>query len=131
MKIKTLLQLFIININIIIINNNRIKQVNSFVYLDSLLTQDTRSRQEIERRIALAKYSFKIMKHLLTNNRVRMETRIRALKTYVWSTLMYGSESWTITRELKAKLKAAEMWFYRRMLRISWRERERQTKRDK
>ena len=63
------------------------------------------------------------MKNLLTNNRIRTQTRIRALKTYVWSTLMYGSESWTITRELKAKLKAAEMWFYRRMLRISWRDR--------
>ena len=63
------------------------------------------------------------MKNILTNNRIRTQTRIRALKTYVWSTLMYGSESWTISRELKAKLSAAEMWFYRRMLRISWRDR--------
>ena len=41
----------------------------------------------------------------------------------MWSTLLYGSESWTITRELKAKINAAEMWFYRRMMRISWRDR--------
>ena len=41
----------------------------------------------------------------------------------VWSTNMYGSESWTISREMRNKLKAAEMWFYRRMLRVSWRDR--------
>ena len=33
---------------------------------------------------------------------------------------MYGSESWTLSRGLINKLNAAEMWFYRRMLRISW-----------
>ena len=71
----------------------------------------------------IAKNAFKNMKNLLTNNRISVQTRTRALRTYVWSTLMYGSESWTLTEEMKNKLRAAEMWFYRRMLRISWRDR--------
>ena len=34
--------------------------------------------------------------------------------------LLYGSESWTISSRMKRRLEAIEMWFYRRMLRISW-----------
>ena len=63
------------------------------------------------------------MRSLLGNNRINTLTRVRALKTYIWSTLMYGSESWTLSRGLINKLNAAEMWFYRRMLRISWTDR--------
>ena len=40
----------------------------------------------------------------------------------MWSILLYGCETWTITAETKKNLEAAEMWFYRRMLRISWKE---------
>ena len=60
------------------------------------------------------------MKTLLTNNRIGIQTRIRAMKTYVWSTLTYGSEMWTLSKNMKNKINAAEMWFYTRMLKIPW-----------
>ena len=69
----------------ILINNEVIKQSNNFVYLGSMMTQDGRSKQEIQRRILIAKNAFKNMKNLLTNNRISVQTRIRALKTYVWT----------------------------------------------
>ena len=34
--------------------------------------------------------------------------------------LMYGYESWTISKGMEQKLMAAEVWFWRRMMRISW-----------
>ena len=34
--------------------------------------------------------------------------------------LLYGSEIWTISSRMRRRLEATEMWFYRRMLRISW-----------
>jgi len=45
---------------------------------------------------------------------------MRLLKCYVWSTLLYGCESWTISKRMESQLEAAEMWFLRRMLRIAW-----------
>ena len=42
------------------------------------------------------------------------------MKTYVWSTLTYGCETWTISKEANKRLEAAEMWMLRRMLRIPW-----------
>ena len=40
----------------------------------------------------------------------------------MWSILLYGCETWTITAETKKNLEAAEMWFYGKMVRISWKE---------
>ena len=42
---------------------------------------------------------------------------------YLCSTPTYGSETLTISKTLKNKINAAELWFYRRMLRISWTDR--------
>ena len=42
----------------------------------------------------------------------------------MWSTLTYGCECWTITSDIEKKIEAAEMWFIRRMLRISWAEKK-------
>ena len=38
------------------------------------------------------------------------------------STLLYGSETWTLTKAIQNKLETFEMWIYRRMMRISWTE---------
>ena len=47
-----------------------------------------------------------------------IQTRKRVLKCYVWSVLTYGSECWTISKNMATRIEAAEMWFLRRMLRI-------------
>ena len=53
-----------------------------------------------------------------------MDTKYRILRTYVWSILLYGCESWTITNSITKKLEATEMWFFRRILKISWTEKK-------
>ena len=87
------------------------------------MTADARCTTEIKARIGIAKTAFRKMNNLLTNSRISMETRKRAVKTYVWSTLLYGCETWTVSREMEKRLEAMEMWCWRRMLRVSWTER--------
>ena len=41
----------------------------------------------------------------------------------MWSTLLYGCESWTLRKTDVNRIQAAEMWFWRRLLRVSWIER--------
>ena len=48
------------------------------------------------------------------------EHRKHLFKCYIWSVLLCGCESWTISKNMEQKLKAAEMWFWRKMMRISW-----------
>ena len=43
----------------------------------------------------------------------------RIMRCYIWSTLLYGAETWTITSAMAKRLEAFEMCIYRRMLKIS------------
>ena len=38
----------------------------------------------------------------------------------IWSVVTYGCEAWTLKKEEDRKINAAELWFYRRLLRIQW-----------
>ena len=58
----------------------------------------------------------------MTARNISIAVRLRVLKCYIWSTLLYGCETWTISGDMIKKLEALETWFYRRMLRISWKE---------
>ena len=49
-----------------------------------------------------------------------MPVKLRVLKCYVWSTLLYRCETWTLSQGLMKNLEAAKHWFIRRMLRIPW-----------
>ena len=50
----------------IVIDNNQIEQVSSFVYLGQTITKDARSDTEIRKRIAMAKDAFSNIRPLLT-----------------------------------------------------------------
>ena len=60
------------------------------------------------------------MRGILTNMNLSRGIRLRVLKGYIWSGMIYGCESWTISKEMRKSLEATEMWFLRRMLRIPW-----------
>ncbi|GFN79417.1 RNA-directed DNA polymerase from mobile element jockey [Plakobranchus ocellatus] len=102
------------------VDGTKLKQRDSFRYLGTIITQDGKSHTEIKARIAQAKTNFQKMKPLLTNNKITITTRKRALPCYIEPILMYGCEAWTITKEIQKKIEAAEMWFFRRMLRVPW-----------
>ena len=98
----------------------QIKLVKKFKYLGYMITSDGKCITEIKKRIATAKDAFQKLSLILKNRNISMTTKFRVLKTSVWSTLTYGCECWTITSDIEKKIEAAEMWFIRRMLRISW-----------
>ena len=64
--------------------------------------------------------TFQKMKTVLTNSHITIHTRKRTLECYIEPILMYGCEAWTISKQAQKKLEAVEMWFLRRMMKISW-----------
>ena len=104
----------------VVLDGKELKQVKSFKYLGSTITEDGKCRNDIIKRIHIAKSNFSTLKPILTNGKISKRTRINLIRTYVWSSLLYGAESWTIDKEMEKKISAAEMWFYRRMLKVSW-----------
>ena len=104
----------------ITINGIKLKQRDHFKYLGALISSDGRNNTEISARIAQAKMTFPKMKTVLTNSHISIHTRKRTLECYIEPILMYGCEAWTISKQAQKKLEAVEMWFLRRMMKISW-----------
>ena len=102
----------------ITVHGNTLEQVDRFVYLGSLFTSDGRCEKDVRQRIAIAQSAFTSLKKVLKNRNINIQLRYRFLKCYVWSTLLYGSEAWTLNSKMLNKLKATE----RRMQRISYTE---------
>ena len=98
-----------------------IHQVDRMVYLGYMATEDGKCDKEIKRRIGIVRIAFESIAKILTS-RSSIELRSRIAKCHIWSTLLYGAETWTLTKVTSDKLEVFEMWLYRRMLRISWKE---------
>ena len=54
----------------------------------------------------------------------RMERKLKKtiIKAVVWSVALYGSEAWTMRKDEIVRLQAFEMWIWRKMEKISWKD---------
>ena len=104
----------------ITLKGNLIKQVENFKYLGTWITNDGKCDKEIKARIAMAKETFYKLTNTFYNHNIRLGTKLNVLNTYVYSILLYASECWTLSAAMTKRLEAVEMWFYRRILRISY-----------
>ena len=98
--------------------------METFKYLGCTITPDAKCDTEIKKRIAISKDTFSRAKSVFTNRNISLSTKLNVLRAYVWSVLLYGCECWTLTPDLERRLEATEMWFIRRILKISWTEKK-------
>ncbi|KAJ8032411.1 hypothetical protein HOLleu_25929 [Holothuria leucospilota] len=77
-----------------------------------MITDDGPCEKEIRSRTEIARGSFIKLKDVLTSKKIKLSMRKRMVRcyTYVLSTLMYASETWTISRDAENKIDAFEMW---------------------
>lgn len=98
-----------------------LERVTRFKYLGSWITEDARCEVDLRARVEMARSAFWQNKEIMRRN-IRFRTKMKILNTYVFSILNYGCESWTWNKAMQKKVDAFEMWCYRRMLRISWKD---------
>ena len=53
---------------------------------------------------------------------MKRQTKKRRVKTIVWSRILYACETWALTKSDIKRLEACEMWIWRKMEGISWKE---------
>ncbi|XP_071577336.1 uncharacterized protein [Temnothorax nylanderi] len=104
----------------LIIKGATVEQVSSFKYLGTIMTSLYDPKKEIRSRIKQARRTFTSMKTFFTRSDLSLDLRVRMIRCYIFSTLLYGCESWTLDPNTKRKIDAFKMYLYRRMLRISW-----------
>ena len=104
----------------ITVNNNILEQIKEFTYLGQNVYADGKNSGEVRRRIGMAKTKFTQMRKVFTSRKISLATKLRLVKCYVYSSLLYCCETWTLYLNDIKRLAAFEMWIYRRLGRIPW-----------
>lgn len=108
-----------INANLLI-NGNKVEQVNIFKYLGTIVNNQCDPKKEIRSRIEQARRAFANMSKFFIRRDISLELRMRMIRCYIFSVLLYGCEAWTLDPTTEKKLEAFEMYLYRRILKIPW-----------
>lgn len=109
----------------ITINNEVLQNTRSIKYLGYILDDQCTYMTEVRSRIEQSRQAFIKMNKVLCNKNLSLDLRIRLVRCYIFSTLLYGAECWTVNKAEIKKLNAFEMWTYRRILKIPWTDRVR------
>ena len=87
--------------------------------MGSLISSDAKCHKELKKRIAMGKEAFAKRKELL---KVGLNRDIKKImvKALIFSVTLYGAGTWTMRKEDVERIKAFEMWIWRRMESIRW-----------
>jgi hypothetical protein len=96
-----------------------IGKCDEYTYLGSKITSEGNSKKEITNRIGQARQATQRLNSMLWSKNVKIGTKVRVYNSIVQSILIYGSETWEISKRDCQRLNAVEMDFLRRSSRIS------------
>jgi hypothetical protein len=91
-----------------------------FRYLGSIIDQSLRADADIDRRLASAAGVFGALRFVVfQNRRLSMEVKGRVYVTLVLSTLLYGSECWSMREDLLRRMRSFHNGCVRMMCRVT------------
>ena len=97
------------------------KAVDNFKYLGSIVSRDGSMDPELSARIAKANSAFnKLNERLWRKSGIRLETKIMVYRAVVLSSLLYGSEAWTLNTKQIRRLERFHQKCLRNICRIKW-----------
>jgi len=99
--------------NMVEIDGMQIDNVNKFVYLRSLLTWDNDCSKEIKCRLDKTMGEMAGFSTIWKRRHVSIQVKLKLWYVYVFSVLLYASETWTLKKPDKVRLLAFEMKCYR------------------
>ena len=106
----------------ITVAGQKINSVEKFKYLGAIVT-DEGSKPEVRSRIAQATAAFAKLDCIWKDKRIKINSKIRLMRSLVTSILLYSCETWTVTAEIERVIQSTEMRFFRRLLNITYRDR--------
>jgi len=108
----------------ICINGIELENVEKFAYLGSNMTYYLDCSKEIAVRIAKAiakaTANLKALDKIWKSKAITLETKLSILKSCVFSTMLYGCETWTVTKRCESRILSFDRKCYRKILRIRW-----------
>ena len=106
------------------IDGQVLERVFDFIYLGSTKTSNGDCKTDVARRIGMAKSKMLDLKNICKDKDLSSKLKLKIMKVLVLTTATYGAEGWTLKSEEKKKIQAAEMWFHRRLLNVTYKDRK-------
>ena len=101
--------------------------VRDFIVGGSKITADGDCSHEIKRHLLLGRKVMTNLDSILKSRDITMPTKVYIVKDMDFPVVMYGCESWTIKKSECQIIDAFELWYWRRLLRVSWTARSNQS----
>ena len=101
------------------IDGETMETVTDF-FLGSKITVDNDCSHEIKRHLLLGRKAMTNLDSVLKNRDITLSTKVCIVKVMVFPVVMYGCENWTIEKAERRRIKAFELWCWRRLLRVPW-----------
>ena len=97
-----------------------LEDVEEFKYLGSVIKYNGSLEREITTRITCAESAFNKLRNVWRNPAYSLQLKLRLFNSNVLSVLMYGCESWALTKQLEKRIKGFENICLRHILGIQW-----------
>jgi len=102
------------------LQGENILDTDRFTYLGSMVSQDGGADDDIRSRINKARFAFTTLHAIWRSKTLSLQNKIRIFNTNVKSVLLYGSETWRVTKTNTKKLQTFVNSCLRRILGIRW-----------
>ena len=93
--------------------------VTDFIFRGSKITADGDCGHEIKRCLLLGRKAMTNLDSILKGRDITLPTKVRLVKAIIFLVVMYGCEGWIIKKAEHRKIDAFEMWYWRRLFRVS------------
>ncbi|BHF74499.1 hypothetical protein SprV_0501758500 [Sparganum proliferum] len=106
------------------VNGTQLQVVESFPYLGSTLSLNTKIDDEFAKRISKASHAFGRLQSAVWNRHgLQISTKLKMYKAVIVPTLLYGAETWTMYTKQARRLTHFHLSCLRRILRLNWQDR--------
>ena len=102
------------------IDGGTVETVSDFILLGSKIIADGDCSHEIKRRLLLGRKVMTNLDSILKSRYITLSTNVHLIKAMVFPVVMYGCESWTVTKTECRRIDSFELWCWRRLLRVPW-----------
>ena len=98
------------------------KMMKNFIFLGSKITADGDYSHEIKRHFLLERKAMTNLDSILKNRDITLPAKVCKVKAMVFPVVMYSCESWTIKKAGGRIIDTFELWCWRRLLRVLWKQ---------
>ena len=104
----------------IMLEGEALEEVESFVYLGSMVDKQGGTDADVKIRIGKARAAFQQLKNVWVSNNLGSKLKVRIFNTMVKPVLLYGAETWRTTAVNLTRIQSFINNCLRRILRIHW-----------